>query len=147
MVWDMNRRACGFLTAEEALAPQVLSVTNVTRYGVDFTLRLQNVSWRPFTVRNITGVALSFGVRGGLPTTVPPYGDVVLTVAVSLPACKDLPTGGRPRGPDYGDFTLELADAEGQAQTRVYTPSTGGPLHSALIALRQRICPPGTYRS
>jgi hypothetical protein len=144
---DLSRQACGFLSASEAAQPHVVAVTSQSRYGVDFRLRVQNRSGRPFTLHDIVGVALAFGVEGGLPTVVPAHGDLVLMVGVSLPKCGALPPAGQPSVPIYGSFSLELSDANGNAESLPYLTDNGDPLHPALIALKERICPPGSYRS
>jgi hypothetical protein len=147
LVADLVRQACGFLTPAQAVEPQVVGVTSQTRYRVAFRLGLHNRSARPITLHDIVGVALSFGVQGGLPTVVPPGGDVELMVEVSLPACGALPPAGEPSVPLYGSFALELSDPQGNAESLPYLTDNGDPLHPALVALRSRICPPGTYRT
>lgn len=147
LVADLVRQACGFLTPAQAAEPQVVRVMSQTRYRVVFRLRLHNRSARPITLHDIVGVALSFGVQGGLPTVVPPDGVVQLDVEVSLPACAALPPAGEPSVPLYGSFSLELSDPQGNADSLPYLTDNGDPLHPALVALRSRICPPGTYRT
>jgi hypothetical protein len=147
LVAELARQACGFLSPAEAAQPQVVAVTSQSRYRVVFRLRLQNRSARPITLHDIVGVALSFGVQGGVPAVVPPHGAVDLEVEVSLPACGALPPAGEPGVPLYGSFSLELSDADGNAESLPYLTDNGNPLHPALVALRSRICRPGTYLS
>jgi hypothetical protein len=144
---DLSRQACGFLTAAEAAEPRVVAVTAQTRYHVDFRLRVHNRSARDFTIRDIVGVALAFAVEGGVPTVVPASGDLELRVRVALPRCSALPPAGEPSVPVYGSFSLELSDADGNEESLPYLTDNGDPLHPALIGLRSRICPPGTFRS
>jgi hypothetical protein len=144
---DLSRQACGFLTAAEAAEPEVVAVTAQTRYHVDFLLRVHNRSSRPFTIHDIVGVALAFAVEGGVPTVVPANGDLELRVRVALPRCAALPPAGEPSVPLYGSFSFELSDADGNAETLPYLADGGDPVHPALIGLRSRICPPGSYRS
>jgi hypothetical protein len=147
VVTELARQACGFLTPAEAAEPKVLAVTSQDRYGVDFRLRLRNRSPRPITLNDIVGVALAFGVRGGLPEVIAPYDEQELDVTVALQACGALPPVGEPGVPLYGSFSLELSDADGNAGSLPYLTDNGDPLHPALVALRSRMCPPGTFRS
>jgi hypothetical protein len=145
MMWDLSRRACGFLNADEAAQPSVRGVTS-TQYAVRFQMLLTNVSDRSFVLENLTSPGLAVSVVGGLPLAVAPHSDVDLAVTVSLPACAPLPAPAR-RGrgvmPQFGTITLELRDDVGAQRSKPYLPEVD--LSAALIGLRLRICPASSY--
>ncbi|MDT7539090.1 MAG: hypothetical protein QOI82_2675 [Actinomycetota bacterium] len=140
MMWDLSRRACGYLNADEAAVPAVRAVTS-TRYNVRFRMLLSNVSDRPFVLLNVTSPGLAVAVMGGTPLAVAPHGNVDLAVSVELPACSRLPSlGPRGRGgPQYATIVLDLRDDTGAVQTKSFLPNAD--LAAAFVALRSRICP------
>ncbi|MDX6198044.1 MAG: hypothetical protein QOJ79_1195 [Actinomycetota bacterium] len=140
MMWDLSRRACGYLRADEAAVPSVRDVT-ATHYTVRFKMLLANVSGRPFVLSNVTSPGLALSVLGGAPLAVAPHSDVDLAVAVALPACSRLPAPG-PRGAgglQFATIVLDLRDDTGAVQSKQFLPNAD--LSAALAGLRARICP------
>jgi hypothetical protein len=89
------------------------------------------------TLETLTSPGMNLAVRDGLPNTVPRE-EMRVAVSAQLPACSALPPGGRSR-PRLGTIMFEVKDQLGRRLT--YVPPPGGALSTALIALRERICP------
>jgi hypothetical protein len=140
MMWDLSRRACGYLNADEAAMPSVRAVTS-SHYAVLFRMLLANVSDRPFVLTNVTSPGLAVDVMGGTPLAVAPHGNVDLALSAALPSCSRLPAlGPRGRGgPQFATIVLELRDDTGALQTKQFLPNAD--LSAAFVALRSRICP------
>jgi hypothetical protein len=143
---NLSRQACGFLTGAESARSVVVGPVTSSRYVVQFQLDVGNTSPRPFMVQDVIGVGLAVGVEGGLPAIVPAQDHVPLRLRVSLPACAGLPPEGEPGVPVFGALRLEVRDADGSTQSVPYVEFPHNGVHAALVALKSRICPSGSYR-
>jgi hypothetical protein len=132
-------------SAAQTASLRVDGVTS-TRYAIAFELSVHNAAPQTLTVVRVVAPGLSFAVNGGVPVALPTNSGRQLHVRGELPACAGLPPAAEPGVPQFGAIRVELRDPAGRLVSVPFGPAELVRVHDALVGLRTRICPPGSYR-
>jgi hypothetical protein len=132
-------------SAAQTASLQVDGVTS-SPDGIAFELSVHNAGPQTVTVVRVVAPGLSFGLNGGVPVSLPANSGRQLHVTGKLPTCAGLPPAAEPGVPQYGAVRVDLRDAAGRVASVPFGPIELDRVHEALVGLRTRICPPGSYR-